>query len=131
MKKTVFFLLLPLITLLSCTTAPTEKKPAEGLFELKINHTDIEVPAGGSVQFPVEVVWTRLPTATVSLSVQVEPEQRGVKAQVQPTTWTTSEEPVQLLIEADPQLRGRCAVRIKGQSGAQSQELTLSVTVVP
>jgi len=124
-------LLLLALTLLGCTTAPTEKKPAVGLFELKVNHTDLEVPAGGSVQLPVEVVWTRPPTATVSLSVQVEPEQRGVKAHLEPTSWNNSEQPIQLLIEAAPQLTGRCAVRIKGQSSTQSQELTLSVSVVP
>ncbi|MFQ3593220.1 MAG: hypothetical protein SNJ82_08545 [Gemmataceae bacterium] len=107
-----------------------EKTARVGIFEIKVSPNELELPADGSVELPVEVVWTRPPAAEVDLTAQVEPAGAGVKATLNPSRLVDSGTQAMLVIQADKKATGQRQLRVQGQSGTQKHEVTLKVRVV-
>jgi hypothetical protein len=118
------------MVLTGCGAGKSEKPVPLGSFEVKVGRTELELPAAGGLELPVEVVWTQPPTAEVTLSAQMEPEQSGIKASVHPVTLGSSGGMATLILQADGNATGRHQVRIQGKSGPRTHEVTLPILVV-
>ena len=116
--------------LMGCGDTKPEKTTPTGSFEVKVSRSELELPAAGSVELPVEVVWTRPPTAEVAFDAQVEPASSGVTARLNPAAVGASGGMVTLILEANGNATGDYQVRVQGKSGPRSHAVTLQVAVV-
>jgi hypothetical protein len=116
--------------LVGCGDSKPEKTTPTGSFEVKVSRSEVELPATGSVELPVEVVWTRPPTAEVALDAQVEPASRGVTATLNPAAVEASGGMVTLIVKADRNATGQYQVRVQGKCGPRSHTATLRIVIM-